>query len=133
MSTSSPSSLGSVGQRNAEQLGEVRNLAQGIDAGGAGFRRDQADGGGTAKEVPDQRLRADNFDRGRDERIFSQQVAELVGDLRREAVKIAVEREEAVGEADVAHALEGGLRSAEWRDQQTHFHGFERGGRRRGK
>ena len=42
---------------NAEQLGEIGNLAQGVDARGTGFGRNQADGGGPAQEVPFQRRR----------------------------------------------------------------------------
>ena len=67
---------------NAEQLGEIGDLAQGIDAGGARFGRNQADGGGPAQEVPFERRRADDFDRGGDERVLGEQIAELVGELR---------------------------------------------------
>ena len=63
--------------RNAEQLGEVGDLAQGVDAGSAGFGRHQADGGRAVREVPFQRGRADYLNRGGNELVLCKQVAEL--------------------------------------------------------
>src|ERR1035437_4953617 len=40
---------------DAQQFGEIRSLAKSVNAGGAGFRRNQADGGGPAQKVPDRK------------------------------------------------------------------------------
>ena len=111
--------------RDAEELGEIGGLAKRIDAGGAGFWRDQSDGRRAVQEVPFERRRTDDFDRGSNQRIFAEQVAELVGNLGREAVDVAVEREKAVVEADVAHPAESGFRGAERAYEQAYVHWFK--------
>ena len=64
---------------DAELLGKVGRLAQGIDARGAGLGRHQADGRRAMGKVPLQRARAHHFDRGGGELVLGEQIAELGG------------------------------------------------------
>ena len=66
----------------AEQLGEVGDLAQSVDASGAGCRRHEADGGrAAAVKFHSSGWRADDFDRGGDEIVFCEQVLKLCGNV----------------------------------------------------
>ena len=110
---------------DAEQFGEVRGLAQRVDARRACSLRHQADGRGAAQEIPHKRLRANHFDGGGHQLIFVEQVAKLRGQLRREVADVAVQRQEAVGKAQVVDALEVLFRRAEGRNDQSQRHGLQ--------
>src|SRR3984957_11193786 len=77
---------------NADLLGEVGNLAEGVDARGAGFGGHHADGGWSLHEVPFQWRRAYDLDGGGDELVLGEQIAILAGQGRGEVADVLVER-----------------------------------------
>src|SRR5208282_1480939 len=113
---------------DAEQLGEIGNLAKCIDASSACGGRNKADGGRAAKEVPLERRWANDFDGGGNDVVFRKQVLELVGELRRESTAdISVERKKAVGEAEIVDAANRGFGCFERTDEQSQGHRLEAG------
>ena len=77
---------------NADLLGEIRNLAEGVDARGAGLGGHQADGRWPLHEVPFQRRRAHDLDGGCRELILGEQIAILAGQGRGEVADVLVQR-----------------------------------------
>ena len=92
---------------HAEEFCEIGDLLERVDACGAGGAWDEADGGGAMHEVPDQRLRADDFDGGAGDVVLREQAFELRGERGGELADVGVEREEAGGQPEVVHAVDG--------------------------
>ena len=81
---------------NANLLGKIGRLAQGIDAGGAGFGRHQADGGRSTGKVPLQGAWTHYLDGSGRELVLRQQIAELSGQGWCKAADVLVERRKQV-------------------------------------
>ena len=64
---------------------------------------------GALEEVPDERLGADDLNGGCDDVVAVEVTAESGGERGGEAADIGIEREEAVGEAEVVDAADGGF------------------------
>ncbi len=77
---------------DADLLGEIGYLAEGVDARGAGFGWHQADGGWPLHEVPFQRRRPDDFNGGRRELVLGEQIAILAGQGWGEVADVLVQR-----------------------------------------
>ncbi len=82
---------------------------------------------GPLHEVPDQRLRADDFHRGAGDAVFREQTFELGSELRREFADVGVKREEAGGKAEIVDALDGFFGAIRGSDEQTERHGVGAG------
>jgi hypothetical protein len=84
---------------------------------------------GAAQEVPLERRGAYDFNSGGDYVVFGEQVFELSGELWSKAsADVTVEREKAVGEAEIMNAADGGFWGAKWRNEEAKGHGLEWGG-----
>ena len=83
--------------------------------------------GGTLHEVPYQRRRPDDFDGGAGDVVLREQAFELRGERGRELADVGVEREEAVGQAELMDAADGFFRSFGGRDEQAERHGVRAG------
>ena len=116
---------------NAHLFGEVRDLAQGIDARCAGLGGHQADGGRATGKVPLQGSRAYHFDAGCGELVLGEQIAVLGGQRRSKVADVFVEREEAGGEAQLVHGPQMLFGRAEGSDDPSESEGLN-GSRRRG-
>jgi hypothetical protein len=92
--------------QNAHLLGEIRHLAQGVDARCAGLWGHQANGRRATGKVPLQGPRAHYFDAGCGELVLGEQIAVLRSQRRSKVANVFVQRQEAGGKAQLVHRTE---------------------------